>query len=237
METVGDRIKSLRKKFRLSQQALADGADIHRGNISHYEKGDWSPNYETCEKIANFLNVSVDWLMDGENSLSSHPFEESTNMNYALNNINPLEFGQRLKDSLKNCNITQKDIAQIIGVSKTSINNYVQGRIPDTVILHQLASKCNVSMEWLLTGEENCVLDSTKIELDETENTPIHLTDEEKHFIDLIRQIPDRERAKIEGMLELKVAEAGGSSKNKVQNSSTCKTGSGEEAATLDKLA
>lgn len=232
METVGSRIKLLRKKFRLSQQALADGAGVHRGNISHYEKGDWSPNYETCEKIASFLNVNVDWLMDGESGLSSS-IEEPKNDNYTLNGINSIEFGERLKELLKNLKITQKDIAESIGVSKTTINNYVQGHVPDTLILYQLASKCNVSMEWLLTGKDLCVKDSTCVELNITTDALISLNDEEKYFISLIRQLSDRERAKIEGMLELKVSEAE-VPKNTVANSSVYKTGSGEEAVTRE---
>ncbi len=66
METIGKRIKYLREKHRISQQQLAVGAGIQRGNISHYEKGDWNPNYETTEKIAAFFSVNTHWLFYGE---------------------------------------------------------------------------------------------------------------------------------------------------------------------------
>jgi len=154
-----------------------------------------------------------------------------------MNNVDPIAFGQRLKEALKNNKITQKDIAQDIDVSKTAVNNYVQGRIPDAVILYQLALRCNVTIEWLLTGENSRTISSTIVESVEVEGKLVLLSNEEEYLINLIRQLPARDRIKLEGVVELKVSESEVSSKNKVQNSSTCKPGSGEEAATLDKLA
>ncbi len=153
-----------------------------------------------------------------------------------MNDVDPIAFGKRLKEALKNSNITQKDLAQNIGVSKTAINNYVQGRIPDTVILYQLALKCNVSIEWFLTGKDSSTISSTHVESIETKGNLVLLSSEEEYLISLIRQLPARDRIKLEGIVEAKIAEAE-VPKNKVQNSSTCKTGSGEEAATLEQLA
>ncbi|WP_069997848.1 helix-turn-helix domain-containing protein [Cellulosilyticum sp. I15G10I2] len=152
-----------------------------------------------------------------------------------MNNIDPIAFGQRLKEALKNNNITQKDIAQKIGVSKTSINNYVQGRIPDAVILYQLALNCDVSVEWLLTGNDSKTVSSTYVESVKTEGTLVLLSREEEYLINLVRQLPPRDRIKLEGIVEEKVAECG-VSKNTVPNSSAYTTGNedGEEAATLE---
>jgi transcriptional regulator with XRE-family HTH domain len=72
MNTIGERIKYLRQKHKVTQTELADGAKIQRGNISHYEKGDWNPNYDTTEKIANFFKVDPDWLYYG----NSNKFKE-----------------------------------------------------------------------------------------------------------------------------------------------------------------
>jgi len=68
--------------------------------------------------------------------------------------ICPNEFGERLKNVIKSSSITQKELAEKIGVSKTSINNYVNGRIPDVAILYSLSSFLGVTIEWLLTGKE-----------------------------------------------------------------------------------
>jgi transcriptional regulator with XRE-family HTH domain len=66
MDSIGKKIKYLREKHNISQNKLAEGAGVQRGNISHYEKEDWSPNYDTAKKIAIFFNVDPDWLYYGD---------------------------------------------------------------------------------------------------------------------------------------------------------------------------
>lgn len=98
-------------------------------------------------------------------------------------------------------------------------------RIPGADILIILSKFFRVSIDFLLTGEEfNSTIHS--------ENALV-LSPEEIRIINLLRAIPDRERTKIEGMLELKVVETE-ESKNTASNSSVYRTGKGEEAATRE---
>lgn len=158
--------------------------------------------------------------------------------------INSKEFGERLRLAIKISNLTQKDLAEKVGVSKTAINNYVGGRIPDTIILYKISKFLSVNIEWLLANENP---NSTSVDFDITEKesktefsneeTKVkhilgELSDEEIHFIDLLRQVDEKEKNKIEGMLELKIAEA---QTNKKGMSSTYL--SGDEAATKENLA
>lgn len=62
----GDRLKELREKKGLSQEALADELDIPRTSITHYErekKKERLPRNERLNKIADFFGVSVDYLI------------------------------------------------------------------------------------------------------------------------------------------------------------------------------
>lgn len=136
-----------------------------------------------------------------------------------MNSIDPMAFGKRLKEVLKGNNLTQKDVAQELGVSKTAINNYVQGRIPDAIILYKLASKCNVSVEWLLTGLTNRDVNSTKVESVKDSGNLVLLSKDEEYLIKLFRKFSPRDQIKIEGMIEDKLA-ALEVSTNKVQSSS-----------------
>ncbi len=68
--------------------------------------------------------------------------------------IDPEKFGERLKDAIRECGTTQKDLAEKIGISKTSISNYANGRIPEVPILYEITDFLGVTMEWLLTGKE-----------------------------------------------------------------------------------
>jgi len=61
MSILGSRLKEVRGKQ--TQTEVADKIGISRARYSHYENGRSEPDYETLEKIANFFDVSVDWLM------------------------------------------------------------------------------------------------------------------------------------------------------------------------------
>jgi len=59
MGGVGQRIKELRKASKLTQQELAEGV-VTRSYISQIEKGLIQPSYDTLEKLAKRLNVTVE---------------------------------------------------------------------------------------------------------------------------------------------------------------------------------
>ena len=60
---VGDRIKSVRSKKGLSQEALAEMANISRVNINRIENGSRMPSLDALIDIANALEVSSDDLL------------------------------------------------------------------------------------------------------------------------------------------------------------------------------
>lgn len=59
----GDRIAYLREQNNLTQQQLADKIGITRASLSHYEKNRREPDYKTLEKLADFFEVSIDYLL------------------------------------------------------------------------------------------------------------------------------------------------------------------------------
>lgn len=69
----GDRIKYLREKAGLTQEELANRVKIKRASLSHYEKNRREPPYKVVKKIADFFEVSVDWILDEENSAIKGP--------------------------------------------------------------------------------------------------------------------------------------------------------------------
>ena len=66
MESLGERIAFLRKEKGLSQRKLMEILEFD--NLSKYEKNQRKPNYEILKRIADFFNVSIDWLLVGEES-------------------------------------------------------------------------------------------------------------------------------------------------------------------------
>lgn len=58
-EKVGRRIKELRHKLGISQEELADRADIHRTYIASLEVGKRNVSIITLEKIVKALEISM----------------------------------------------------------------------------------------------------------------------------------------------------------------------------------
>ena len=56
------RLKELREKRRLSQITLAMELNLNQNSISRYENGEREADYITLIAIADYFNVSVDYL-------------------------------------------------------------------------------------------------------------------------------------------------------------------------------
>lgn len=58
------RLRELRIKRRMSQLALATALDTTQNSISRYETGEREADYKTLVAIADFFNVSIDYLLE-----------------------------------------------------------------------------------------------------------------------------------------------------------------------------
>ncbi len=66
MENFPDKLRILRKNKGLNQSQLADKIGIARTTVSNYEQGVRFPKQNTLIKIAEFFEVSVDYLLGNE---------------------------------------------------------------------------------------------------------------------------------------------------------------------------
>lgn len=57
------RIKKLRSEKGITQQQLADKIGVSRATVAGYESRGKEPPYDTLQKIANYFNVSTDYLL------------------------------------------------------------------------------------------------------------------------------------------------------------------------------
>lgn len=76
-----DKLKELRNKEGISQSALGKALNMSQQGIAKWETGSTSPNPEMLRKIADYFNVSVDYLLgktDIKNPLprNMYPIEE-----------------------------------------------------------------------------------------------------------------------------------------------------------------
>lgn len=62
------RLKQLRKERGITQLKLAMDLNLNQNSISRYETGDHEADYETLIKIADYFNVSIDYLLGRTNN-------------------------------------------------------------------------------------------------------------------------------------------------------------------------
>ncbi|WJE54293.1 helix-turn-helix transcriptional regulator [Bacillus cereus] len=58
-----DRIRSLRKEQKLKQDELGKEIGVNGASVSKFETGLKSPSRETLQRIADYFNVTVDYLL------------------------------------------------------------------------------------------------------------------------------------------------------------------------------
>jgi len=56
-EIIGEAVLKYRKKGKLSQEALAEKADIHPNYVGRIERGECSPNIQILIRIAKALGI------------------------------------------------------------------------------------------------------------------------------------------------------------------------------------
>ena len=66
MVNIGARLQVLRKQQKLSQGALATAVGASRDIIGKYERGEHSPSIDMAVRLADALDVSVDYLLGKE---------------------------------------------------------------------------------------------------------------------------------------------------------------------------
>lgn len=89
--TIGEKIQKARKEREYTQKQLAEKCGVATGTIQQYELGKRQPRIEQLEKIANVLEVPVDYLISDREPLS--PFQTCTDCGffYDCTNINEIK--------------------------------------------------------------------------------------------------------------------------------------------------
>ena len=80
---IGNNIKSIRKKNKLTQKDLADKLNKSVRIVQKYENGEVTPNIEVLKEISKILNVSLDSLLDTN--------EDNDIVTLALHNANGID--------------------------------------------------------------------------------------------------------------------------------------------------
>ncbi len=70
--TFGKRLNQIRKERKLTAQAMSDILNIGLRSYRAYESDDREPCFSNLIKIADYLDVSIDYLLCRDEFLSKH---------------------------------------------------------------------------------------------------------------------------------------------------------------------
>ena len=132
MDSFGKTLKTLRNSRNISATKLSEDLNIHRGSLSNWETGRRTPDSEMLLKIANYFNVSVDYLLGNDT--------DDTDL---FNLKGDVRFLKKVKDS---------DMIKIpvLGAIRAGLPLYADENIIDYEYVHQ---------EELMMGEETFFLE------------------------------------------------------------------------------
>lgn len=225
MDTIGKRIKFLRGKYKVSQAKLAKGAGVQRGNISHYELGDWNPNYETTKKIADFFNVDPDWLYYGD-EIPNYNVNISHTNTYISCNValeHAVQIGKKISYIRLKSGMTEDKFAEILKIDTKALAEFEEGKIPiPSYVLYVIYKKFNINPAFLLDPE---VVSDKNPEEDISRST----IDLEKESLYFYNKLPEEEKEEISKLILWKYEKL-----SKRGQSSTLNNGEGEEAVTKE---
>ena len=73
---LGERLKQLRKDKNLTQTELGNKINVTKVSISGYESGNRSPDTDTLQRLADFFEVSTDYLLGRTDTAALTPQEQ-----------------------------------------------------------------------------------------------------------------------------------------------------------------
>ncbi len=108
------KLKELRLKNKLSQKNLAEKIGVAQSSINYWEKGERIPSAKAVQKIADYFNIPVDYLLyddskphhyppigtvkigDGENAIAVDPIEFIEHFNNVAKEAHPSDLSDLL---------------------------------------------------------------------------------------------------------------------------------------------
>jgi len=110
-----------------------------------------------------------------------------------------VQFGEKLRELREEKDLTQKQVADFIGVSERVYGYYENNRFPkDEIILKKLASFFNVSLDWLV-GDSTVKEPAEKI-IEKTKDTEYTVALHRRDGYD--ENLPEEARKEIDNFIE-----------------------------------
>lgn len=113
--SIRNNIKTARSAVGLTQKELASKCNLAEITIRQYETGKREPKYETLKRIAQALNVSMDYLITGKSS--------DELLKEIMRDVYKSSIGTVICEERRKQGLTQKELADYTGLTEISIKN------------------------------------------------------------------------------------------------------------------
>lgn len=129
---------NLMKEKNITKAELSRNTGISTGNLSDWANGRCLPSAEKLELLADYLDCSVDYLLD-------------RNKCFMISDSPERMFTKKFNEILNTRNITAYQVAKTTGISQGLMNEYKNGiKYPTIQNLVKIADALGYSVDYLL---------------------------------------------------------------------------------------
>lgn len=147
LEKFANKLKLLREINDLTQEQLAVSIGISRVTLGHYEKAKRKPDIEILNEIANYFNVSADYLLGNKETPDGNPISDAAMESHIQILMNQIPENMRDKFFIVFNNI-------IIGAARMDLKIEEHGIGERGDVTQLIITLLNILHTMLITGEK-----------------------------------------------------------------------------------
>lgn len=154
--TMPRRIKAKLKEAKLTQIKIAEKVGASPASVSCWVNGRSTPQGEYLERLADALNVTPIWLINGSEDESEMSADEIAGL---LRDVawrtkeQKYDVAARIKERMHKLEISEKALAEFASVSRTTLRSWLKGATePRGASLDMVAHALDTTSEWLRNG-------------------------------------------------------------------------------------
>ncbi|PED58961.1 helix-turn-helix domain-containing protein [Bacillus toyonensis] len=144
-----DRIIKKRKELGLNQTELAKRAGLKAPAISQYESGARNPSYDALIRLANALNVKVDYLVSGDESFNNELFDLKSEVLLKMYNGLSVNDQSKIFDYALSLSGYNNSVSDVFFKNAKGYAEYVFEKLNDKLIpvdVYAIAKRLNVTI-------------------------------------------------------------------------------------------
>jgi len=163
MKSFSERVKIERERAGLSQTRLARMCDLSGPMISCLERGKSAGSEKVLVSVARALGVRPEWLRSGSGKREGDWSDDLA----AFPNAAPQPFPERLKQLRKEAGLSQRQLADFVGVSKAAVSCWETGvrEVPAGNNLVRLAEALGLDPAEVMKVDGKCATPRNEVQL------------------------------------------------------------------------